>query len=120
MGLERLNDTAHIDEGLNALRELILQTAAEIPEVGPLTETVKWGQPSFAAQKGTPIRIGRPKSGGFGLFVHCQTRVIPDFQAEFGGAFTFDGTRGVLFERATEIDTNKLRILIQRALTYHT
>ncbi|MBT8459158.1 MAG: hypothetical protein KJN60_05780, partial [Boseongicola sp.] len=42
------------------LRALILAAAAEA-KVTPLTETLKWGQPSFAPvprSDGTPIRIG--------------------------------------------------------------
>lgn len=29
---------------VTALRALIIETAADLPEVGPLTETLKWGQ----------------------------------------------------------------------------
>ncbi|MHA1572057.1 MAG: DUF1801 domain-containing protein, partial [Alphaproteobacteria bacterium] len=45
---------------LMALRQLIFETAALSEGVGPLTETLKWGQPSYLTQQsgsGTTIRI---------------------------------------------------------------
>jgi hypothetical protein len=32
---------------LLALRELIFETAAELPKVGELVETLKWGEPAY-------------------------------------------------------------------------
>jgi len=54
---------------LMALRELVLDTAARTAGVGPLTETLKWGQPSYLTEEtgsGTTVRIDRLKaeSGG--------------------------------------------------------
>jgi len=48
---------------LLALRRLIFDTAAETDGVGPLDETLKWGQPSYltaASRSGTTIRIVVP------------------------------------------------------------
>lgn len=46
---------------LLALRELILDVAARTDGVGPLTETLKWGQPSYLTAEtgsGTTVRTG--------------------------------------------------------------
>lgn len=109
-------------DGLLALRRLIFRTAAETPAVGPLTETLKWGQPAYLTaetKSGSTLRLGVPKSGGIAIFAHCQTTIIPDFRAVFEDAFRYDGNRAVLMESAAPVPEDKLRLLILRALTYH-
>ena len=104
------------------LRALIFDTAAASPGVGRVTETLKWGQPAYLTaetKSGTTIRLGQPKAGGYAVFTHCQTRVMPEFAALFPGDFTFDGTRAVLFPDGAAFDEDKLRLLIRSALTYH-
>ncbi len=71
--------------GLLKLRALIFEEAHHVG-VGPLVETLKWGQPSYLTEKskaGTTLRLGVPKSGGFAIYAHCQTTVISDFHAIF-------------------------------------
>ena len=104
--------------GLIRLRDMIYATAEADPRIAPIAETLKWGQPAYVSKTGTTLRLGVPKSGGFGLFVHCQSRVIPDYQAMFPDLDRFDGTRGLLFSSPNEIDETRHTWLIQRALTY--
>jgi hypothetical protein len=108
--------------GILHLRELIFKVAEGDARIGTLTESLKWGQPSYVPAMpnvGTPIRLGLPKSGGFAAFVHCQTTVVSEFAALFADDFAFDGTRAVLFAPDAEIDEDKVGLLISRALTYH-
>ncbi len=42
---------------IKMLRQLILDVAEENEEVNALEETLKWGEPSFLAKKGSTIRI---------------------------------------------------------------
>lgn len=93
-----------------------------MPEIGRIQETLKWGQPSYLTPEtkaGSTIRLGVPKQGGFALYAHCQTTIISDFQAIFGEDFRFDGNRAVTFSAHDEPDTDKLRLLVRSALTYH-
>jgi hypothetical protein len=46
-----------VREKLLILRDLIIETAREIEGVDELNETLKWGEPSFLAKKGSTIRI---------------------------------------------------------------
>lgn len=51
------------------VRRLIFATAAETSGVGPLTETLKWGEPAYlteATVSGSTIRLGPLKSPGHG------------------------------------------------------
>lgn len=40
------------------LRQLALDTAAELAEVGDVEETLKWGEPSYVSRTGSTIRLG--------------------------------------------------------------
>ncbi|MEO1238191.1 MAG: DUF1801 domain-containing protein [Pseudomonadota bacterium] len=103
-------------------RALIFQTASETNGVGPLTETLKWGQPSYLTEvtkSGTTIRLAARKPDGWGLYVHCQTSVMADFRAAVPNTFVFDGNRGVVFDDAPTQNEDALRVLIHGALTYH-
>ncbi|EDQ06767.1 hypothetical protein DSM14862_00510 [Sulfitobacter indolifex] len=107
--------------GLLELRRLIFDVA-ETENVGRIEETLKWGQPAYLtpeSKSGTTLRLGVPKAGGYALFVHCQTTIIPDARAVFADAFTYDGNRAVLFNAQSEIAIAPLALLIAQALTYH-
>ena len=104
------------------LRDLIFQTARDLPQIGALHETLKWGQPAYLTPEtgaATTIRLGLPKTGGYALYTHCQSRVMPEFQALFPNDLKFDGTRAVLFDIDETPPEAPLRALITRALTYH-
>lgn len=102
------------------LRDLIYETAWDMPQVGPVAESLKWGQPSYAVARGTPLRIAVPKAGGCGLYVHCQTTLIADYAALVAGADRIEGNRGVLFGSPDDIVETRLRLIVRSALTYHT
>lgn len=113
--------------GLLQLRALILETADQLPNVGAVEETLKWGQPSYVTtptklgkpKSGSPIRLGIPKTGGFGIYTHCQTTLISDFQNLFPDDFTYEGNRAIHFDNADQMPLDKLRLFISSALTYH-
>ena len=109
-------------EGLLTVRRLIFETAAETPGVGTLEETLKWGQPAYLTPKtrsGSTIRLGLPKQGGFALYAHCQTTIIPDFRNLFPDEFDYEGNRAVHFKDAASLSLDPLRLLVRSALTYH-
>ncbi|MBU2936583.1 MULTISPECIES: DUF1801 domain-containing protein [Pacificibacter] len=108
--------------GLLDLRQLIFDVAARDPDIGPLEETLKWGQPAYftaATKSGTTLRLGLPKTGGFAMLCHCQTTVISDFRALFGDDFIYDGNRAVVFSAGETLPTDKIALLISAALRYH-
>ncbi|SEW31750.1 protein of unknown function (DU1801) [Aliiroseovarius sediminilitoris] len=108
--------------GLLELRDLIFETARDTPGVGRIEETLKWGQPAYLtpdSKSGTTIRLGVPKTGGFALYVHCQTTLIAEFRSLFADGLTFDGNRAILFQDGQALPTEPLRLFIRNALTYH-
>ena len=109
-------------QGLLKLRALIFETAAETEGVGPLEETLKWGQPSYLTTKtkaGSTVRLGLPKTGGFAIYTHCQTSLMSDFQTLFPDDFDYEGNRAIHFQSEEDLQADKLRLLIKAALTYH-
>jgi hypothetical protein len=108
--------------GLLALRRLVFVQAAAMPQVGPLTEGLRWGQPAFrtpVSGSGCSLRIGTFKGGGFGLFVHCQTGLIDRFRTGPGRGLDLVGRRAVRFAGVEDVAEAPLSILIGWALGYH-
>ncbi|MBL1437784.1 MAG: DUF1801 domain-containing protein [Rhodobacteraceae bacterium] len=102
--------------GLLGLRARI--KAVALAENIPLEEALRWGQPAYLAAKGSTIRLGTPKSGGFAIYTHCQTSLMSDFKA-ICPELNFEGNRAVHFA-AGETPPASLEFLIRAALTYHT
>lgn len=108
--------------GLLALRDLIYRVAAGTPGVGALQETLKWGQPAYLTpetKSGTTVRLGVPKQGGFAVYVHCQTTLLPEFRNLFPDGFDYEGNRAIHFGSGSIPDDDRLEMLIRNALTYH-
>lgn len=111
-----------VKNGLLHLRALILDVAGRTEGVGPLEETLKWGQPAYLTPEtklGTTIRLGCPKAGGFAIYVHCQTSIVSDFKALFPDDFDYEGHRAIHFATTEVLPTEKLELFITSALTYH-
>lgn len=108
--------------GLLALRTLIFDTATQTPEAGRIEEALRWGQPAYLTpetKSGTTLRLGLPKTGGFALYVHCQTSLLSDFRHVFGDGFAYEGNRALHFQPDTPLPEAPLRHLIRATLTYH-
>ncbi|KJZ20628.1 DUF1801 domain-containing protein [Loktanella sp. S4079] len=104
------------------LRALIFETAAQMPQVGLLQETLKWGQPSYLPKQpktGTTLRLGIPKSGGCAIYAHCATNVISSYAQAFPNTDQIEGNRAVIFDSSTDINPARLTLMIRHALTYH-
>jgi len=109
---------------LRALRALVFEVAAATEGVGPIEETLKWGQPAYLTAKsksGSTIRIDAVKArpGQYALYVHCQTTLVGDFRALYRDAFRFEGNRALVFDARQALPADALRHCIALALTYH-
>jgi hypothetical protein len=109
---------------LMALREVLFEVADETEGVGALTETLKWGQPSYLTKEtgsGTTVRIDRlkGKAGGCAIYFHCQSGLVDQFRDLYPKTFTYEGRRAILFGPATRVPARELRHCIALALTHH-
>lgn len=103
---------------LEDARALVFEVAEEA-DVGPLTETLKWGEPAYltqATKAGSTVRLGLNK-GRPAVFFICHTGLVDGFRADYPEAFTWLGNRGLLLDDT--VDRSALAICLGRALTYH-
>ena len=106
------------------LRRLIFATAAETAGVGDLVETLKWRQPAYLTERpksGSTIRIdvSKDRADGYGMFFHCQSKLVPSFRQLYPDDFDFEGNRAIRFSLGEAVPEEALRHCIALALTYH-
>ncbi|MCT4608965.1 MAG: hypothetical protein N4A70_07125 [Pelagimonas sp.] len=104
------------------LRGLIYEEARQ-QDVGPILESVKWGQASFvpkARRTGTAIRLHWSEKAPeqFHLLVHCQTQLVETWR-EALPHLTYEGNRALQLPLARALPMNDLRRCVAMALTYH-
>ena len=107
-----------------ALRDLILDVAAKTAGVGPLEESLKWGEPAFVtatSKSGSTVRLAWKKARPtqYAMYFNCQTTLVDSFKTMFPTAFKFEGNRALVFDRHAEVPVEALRICVGMALTYH-
>jgi hypothetical protein len=105
-------------------RALIFATAARIEGVGPLTETLKWGEPAYlteATGSGSTIRLGRSRSSSHecAVLFNCRTTLVDDFRNEFPGVFAYEKSRAILLNAGEALPRGPLSTCVGMALTYH-
>lgn len=106
------------------LRSLILETAQGLAEVGPVVETLKWGQPAYLPKRpkvGTTLRIDALKGRGDGvaLFFHCQSRLGELYRERYGDTLTIVGDRSIELDADDALPREALKHCVALALTYH-
>jgi hypothetical protein len=106
------------------LRQLILETAEELDQVGPITEALKWGEPAFLTLQtgsGSTIRIDwKAKTPNqYAMYFNCKTTLVDTFRTLFPNDFQFDGNRALIFRLSESIPEDALKHCIGAALTYH-
>lgn len=106
------------------LRQLILETAASLKNVGEIEETLKWGEPSYLTPKtksGSTIRIDSKNSQEeqYAIFFKCTANLVPAFRERYHKKFKFEGNRSIVFNIDEEIPVKELKNCIALSLTYH-
>jgi uncharacterized protein DUF1801 len=109
---------------LLSLRELIYEIAEEAPQIGRVSEMLKWGQPSYAPTKpriGSSIRLGTSNNaaGQCALFFICHTNLVDQFREIYAETLRFEGNRAIVINPAGTLPREPLKHCITMALTYH-
>ncbi len=112
-----------IRDRLCDVRELIFEVAAETRGVGALTETLKWGQPSYLTEEtgsGSTIRLGwNPKTPEkFHVYFICTTNLVETFREMHADVLTFEGNRAIVCDAHAPLDEAALASCLRLALTY--
>lgn len=106
------------------VRALVFAVAGETEGVGPLSETLKWGEPAYltaASGSGTTIRLGVSKAAptAAAVFVNCRTSLVDTYREQFGDVFGFEGNRALTVAADGPLPELPLRICLRAALLYH-
>ena len=104
---------------LQYLRQLIIDTAIEIG-IPELEETLKWGQPSYLAKKGSTVRLGWKKSNNhYAIYFKCTSKLVPTFRVIYEDTFNYEKNRAIEFTLTDEVPVAALKHCISMALQYH-
>lgn len=96
---------------------------AQDNRIGPIEETLKWGEPSYLTSKtksGTTIRLAwKAKHPELcGIYFNCQTSLVNTFRTLFP-ELRYEGNRAILLDAAEEIPESALNQCLEMALVYH-
>jgi hypothetical protein len=109
---------------LLAVRQLIFQVAADIPGVGNIEETIKWGETAYLtaeSKSGSTLRLGwkRSKPTQFAVYFNCNTTLVDTFRTLYSSALRFEGNRAIVFAEDDKVPIVPLSACIAASLTYH-
>jgi len=101
------------------IRKLIY-SVAEQDNIFELSETLKWGEPSYISEIGSAIRFDwKPKyADQYGIYFNCKTSLIETFKIVYGDTFTYEGNRAIIFNCKQQIPVRELSHCISMALRY--
>lgn len=103
------------------LRELILETASANGSIAELEETLKWGEPSYLAKKGSTIRIDWKEKTPeqYAMYFKCTSKLVPTFKKLYGDKFNYENNRAIIFKLDDKLPKKQLKECISMALQYH-
>ena len=106
------------------LRSAIFDIAKKHLEIGPIEETLRWGEPAYLTSKsksGSMIRIHHKqnKPYDFALYFLCNTTLVAQFKQQFPKTFTFRGNRALEFMVNQPLPMKQINNCIYQALTYY-
>jgi hypothetical protein len=108
-------------KALLRIRELIFRTAEQTGGVGPLTEALRWGQPSYITEQtgaGSLVRMDCFEDDKIALFFHCQTTLVQTYRDMFPNVFTYSKNRAIVLDPAKPLAADELQSCLAIALTY--
>ncbi|MDO6427924.1 DUF1801 domain-containing protein [Thalassotalea sp. 1_MG-2023] len=110
-------------DDINALlieiRSMILQLAST-HVLGDVTESLKWGEPSYSVKSGSPIRMDwKDKTPeNYYLFFNCNTKLIATFRELYANELEFQGNRAIVLKRSSPLPKHVLSQCLRLGLTY--
>jgi len=103
------------------LRKLIIDTANDTGEISSITETLKWGEPSFLVNRGSTLRMDwKPKNPNqYAMYFKCTSKLVSTFKSVYGKTFNYENNRAIVFQLEDEVPVRELKECIRVTLTYH-
>lgn len=105
------------------IRSLILNAAAQA-EAGPLTESLKWGQPAWRPTRrnqGSTLRLmWQPNPAGpLVMYVDCKTTLSRTMQEIYPSEFMYESNRGLRILLDRPLPEHAIDHLARLTFTYH-
>jgi len=106
---------------LSILRDLIIEQAEVVESALVLDESLKWGELSYKASYGSPIRINwSPKNPDkYSIYFNCQSSLISTIKSLYGRKFEYEKNRAIHLSMDDQLPAKELKICFALALDYH-
>ena len=103
------------------LRQIILDAANKTDYIKELEETLKWGEPSYLAKKGSTVRIDWKKKtpDQYAIYFKCTSKLVSTFRALYKDDFQYENNRAIIFKMDDAVPEKKLSHCVSLALSYH-
>ncbi|SHG31852.1 DUF1801 domain-containing protein [Flagellimonas flava] len=110
-----------IQEKMQELRALVLETAKESSEIERLGEALKWGEPSFLTPQGSTLRMDwkEKRPDQYALYFQCTSKLVHTFRLVFGNDLTYEGNRALIFRMDAPLPKEQIKSCVKATLTYH-
>lgn len=110
-----------VQDKLQHLRELVIETAEETEVVTVLEETLKCGEPSFVTKNGSTLRMDWKEKtpDQYAMYFQCTSRLVDTFRLVFDHKFQYEGKRAIVFQLNQKIPELELKECIKASLIYH-
>ncbi|MEH6455218.1 MAG: DUF1801 domain-containing protein [Cocleimonas sp.] len=104
---------------LHNIRDLILRVAKD-EGILDLTETLKWGQPSYISNIGSVVRFDWSANlpDQYCIFFNCNTTLVETFKEVFGDTFMYEGNRAIVLKKEQTVPLKELEHCISLSLRY--
>lgn len=103
---------------LGNIRTLIFSVAKQ-DGISDITETLKWGEPSYVSKIGSTIRFDwkakYPEQ--YCVYFNCKTSLVETFKEIYGDTFKYDGNRAIILHVDQEMP-KELAHCISMSLRY--
>ena len=89
--------------------------------IGEITESLKWGEPSYLSRHGSTVRLSwKPKyPDHVSVYFNCNTVLVETFREIYHETFEFIGNREIKLSITATIPINPLMSCISMSLRYH-
>lgn len=111
-------------ETLETIRAMVFKVVETNPDIGTITETLKWGEPSYLTEQtksGSTLRLSETRSDARpALFVNCKTTLADDIRELYPDTFEYRDNRALVLKSKPTGTEDDIKHAIALILTYHT
>ena len=104
---------------ITLISEWILKLAQDL-ELGEVTQSLKWGEPSFSVSSGSPIRIDwkRASPERVSVYFVCTTKLVDTFRQLYASELCFEGNRAIHLPLSEPVPEQALQHCLTLAMRY--